>query len=54
VADAVAERQRAGRELDLRDMLIAGIARARRATIATRNARHFEGRDVPVVDPWRN
>jgi predicted nucleic acid-binding protein len=48
-----AERQRAGRVVDLRDTLIAGIAQARRATIATRNTRHFEGLDVPVVDPWQ-
>jgi predicted nucleic acid-binding protein len=44
--------ERAGRIVDLRDTLIAGIAQARRATIATRNTRHFEGLDVPVVDPW--
>jgi predicted nucleic acid-binding protein len=49
-----AERQRAGRVVDLRDTLIAGIAQARRATIATRNTRHFEGLDVPVVDPWQS
>jgi toxin FitB len=49
-----AERQRAGRVVDLRDTLIAGIAQARRATIATRNTRHFEGLDVPVVDPWHS
>ena len=48
-----AERQRAGRVVELRDTLIAGIAQARRATIATRNTRHFEGLDVPVVDPWQ-
>jgi predicted nucleic acid-binding protein len=47
-----AERQRVGRGADLRDTLIAGIAQARRATIATRNTRHFQGLDVPVVDPW--
>lgn len=41
-----AERQRAGRSVDLRDTLIAGIAQARRATIATRTVRHFEGLDV--------
>jgi predicted nucleic acid-binding protein len=49
-----AERQRAGRVVDLRDTLIAGIAQARRATIATRNTRHFEGLDVPVVNPWHS
>ncbi|MGQ0734280.1 MAG: type II toxin-antitoxin system VapC family toxin [Acidobacteriota bacterium] len=47
-----ANRQTAGRSADLRDTLIAGIAQARHATIATRNTRHFEGLDVPVVDPW--
>jgi predicted nucleic acid-binding protein len=43
---------KAGRAVDLRDTLIAGIALARRATIATRDTRHFEGLDVPVVNPW--
>ena len=51
-AQLAADRRRAGRIVDLRDLLIAGIAQARRATIATRNTRHFEGLDVPVVDPW--
>jgi predicted nucleic acid-binding protein len=51
-AQIAAERQRAGRTVDLRDTLIAGIAQARRATIATRNTRHFDGLDVPVVNPW--
>lgn len=53
-AQLAADRQRSGRAVDLRDTLIAGIAQARRATIATRNARHFEGLDVPVVDPWHS
>jgi predicted nucleic acid-binding protein len=51
-AQLAADRQRAGRPVDLRDTLIAGIAQARHATIATRNTKHFEGLDVPVVDPW--
>lgn len=53
-AQIAADRQRAGRIVDLRDTLIAGIAQARRATIATRDTRHFEGLDVPVVDPWHS
>ena len=53
-AQLAADRRRAGRNVDLRDTLIAGIAQAHRATIATRNTRHFEGLDVPVVDPWRS
>jgi predicted nucleic acid-binding protein len=32
-------------------MQIAGIAAARRATLATRNLRHFQGLGVAVVDP---
>jgi predicted nucleic acid-binding protein len=51
-AALAAARERAGRTADLRDTLIAGIAVARRATVATRNVRHFADLDVPVVDPW--
>ena len=52
-ATIAAERQRAGRPVDLRDTQIAGIALARRATLATRNLRHFKDLKVPVVDPWQ-
>ena|ERR1700730_8103965 len=45
-------RHRAGRSGELRDTMIAGIALAQHATLATRNVRHFEGLSVPVVDPW--
>ena len=48
-----AERQKAGRPVDFRDTQIAGIALSRRATLATRNLRHFRELRVPVVDPWR-
>lgn len=51
-AQLAAGRQRAGRVVDLRDTLIAGIALARRAAIATRNTKHFEGLDVRVLNPW--
>lgn len=47
-----ADRQRSGRPVDIRDTQIAGIAQARRAMLATRNIRHFEGLSVAVVDPW--
>ena len=53
-ARVAAERQRSGRPVDLRDTLIAGIALARRAVVATRNLRHFADLDVPVVDPWHS
>jgi toxin FitB len=50
-ASLAAKRRRAGRPVDMRDTQIAGIAIARRATLASRNLRHFDG--VPnVVDPW--
>jgi len=48
-----AERQKAGRMVDFRDTQIAGIALSRRATIATRNTRHFHDLRVPVIDPWQ-
>lgn len=48
-----ARRRRKGRTVDLRDTMIAGIVTARRATLATRNVRHFADLDVPVLDPWR-
>ena len=47
-----AERQRDGRPVDMRDTQIAGIAQARRASLATRNLRHFEGLTVSVINPW--
>jgi predicted nucleic acid-binding protein len=52
-AALAATRQRAGRAVDMRDTQIAGIALARRATLATRNVRHFQELSVTVVDPWR-
>jgi len=47
-----AARQRSGRSVELRDTMIAGIALAQRATLATRNVRNFDDLTVPVVDPW--
>lgn len=51
-AGIAAERRRAGRPVEIRDVQIAGIARARKATLATRNVRHFEGLGLELVDPW--
>lgn len=51
-ATLAATRQRSGRPADMRDTQIAGIAVARRATLATRNIKHFADLEVPVVDPW--
>ena len=49
-----AGRRRAGRAVDIRDIQIAGIAAARRATLATRNVKHFEGLGLKLVNPWRD
>lgn len=51
-ARLAAERRRVGRPVEIRDVQIAGIAKARRATLATRNLRHFEGLGLGLVDPW--
>jgi predicted nucleic acid-binding protein len=51
-AALVALRRRAGRPRDVRDTMIAGIALARRARLATRNVRHFDDLNVLVVNPW--
>jgi len=52
-ASLAAERQKTGRPVDMRDTQIAGIALARRATLATRNVRIFADLKVPVVNPWQ-
>jgi predicted nucleic acid-binding protein len=51
-AELAADRKTRGRPVDMRDTFIAGIALARRATLATRNVRHFDDLSVPVVNPW--
>jgi predicted nucleic acid-binding protein len=51
-AEITARRRAAGVNVDIGDTQIAGIAAARRATLATRNVRHFEDMDIPVVNPW--
>jgi toxin FitB len=50
----MAIRHRAGKPRELRDTMIAGIVIAHRATLATRNVRHFDDLNVPVVDPWQD
>lgn len=51
-AGIAARRKHAGTPCGIRDTQIAGIATARRGAIATRNVRHFEDLDVPVLNPW--
>ncbi len=47
-----AERRRAGRTVEIRDVQIAGIASARKSAVATRNLRHFAGLGLDLLDPW--
>ena len=51
-ADLMAARKRVGRPRDVRDTMIAGIAVARHATLATRNTAHFQDLPIEVVNPW--
>jgi hypothetical protein len=51
-ASLAAAPQKSGRPVDMRDTQIAGIALSRRATLATRNVRHFVDLKIPIVDPW--
>jgi toxin FitB len=51
-ADLMAVRQNSGRPGELRDTMIAGIVLASRATLATRNTRHFEDLSISLVNPW--
>jgi len=52
-AELIALRRAKGRPVDIRDAMIAGIAMANRATLATRNTPHFEYLSVSVVNPWQ-
>lgn len=51
-AKARAERERAGRPGSLTDMLIAGMALAHGASLATRNIADFDGCGLTILDPW--
>lgn len=50
--DLMARRKAKGRMGEVRDTMIAGIALATRATLATRNTTHFADLTVPVINPW--
>lgn len=41
-----------GRWVDLRDVMIGTIVANNRATLATRNTRHFADMDIDLVNPW--
>jgi predicted nucleic acid-binding protein len=51
-AEVFAARRKAGRPSGTIDLMLAGIARARGASVVTRNVADFEGVGVPIVNPW--
>lgn len=51
-ADLMASRQKKGHPGDLRDTMIAGVALARHAVLATRNTTHFSDAGVALINPW--
>ena len=52
-AELMAKRHKAGRPRDWRDTMIAAIALAHHATLATRNTAHFDDAGITVVNPWK-
>jgi len=51
-ATIAAERRAAGRPISQFDCQVAAIARAREATVATRNISDYEGCGIELIDPW--
>lgn len=52
-AEMAAKAQRSGRSVEIRDVQIAGITAVRRASLATRNTKHFDALGIRLVDPWK-
>ena len=50
-ADLMADVRASGRGIELRDLQIAGIVASRRATLVTRNTRHFNDAGINLIDP---
>ena len=51
-AELMASRQKKDRPQDLRDTMIAAVALAHHAALATRNSSHFEDAGVRLINPW--
>ena len=51
-AELFAARRRAGPPIGTIDLMLASIARARGASIVTRNVADFEGIGLTIVNPW--
>lgn len=48
-----AQREAAGFGAQPSDMMIAGIAAAMGAALATRNVKDFDGLPIQIIDPWK-
>lgn len=53
VGAIAAEQRRQGRPVEIRAVQIAAITATRKASLATRNIRHFESIGITLVDPWK-
>lgn len=51
-SECAAKRRAIGRHIGTADAMIAGIALAHHASVATRNTKDFAGTAVDVVNPW--
>jgi predicted nucleic acid-binding protein len=51
-ATARTMREKAGRPVEIQDLLIAGMALAYGASLATRNTGDFEGYGLSLINPW--
>jgi toxin FitB len=51
-AAIASHRRTLGQPAGMLDTQVAAIARANAMTVVTRNVRHFEASEVPVIDPW--
>jgi toxin FitB len=51
-ASLQARRHRAGLNVEIKDIMIAGIALSRSAILATRNTRHFADAGIRLVNPF--
>jgi len=53
-AEVFAARRKAGRPVGTVDLMLAAIARVRRASVVTRNVADFEGVGLTIINPWND
>ncbi|WP_156036798.1 hypothetical protein [Glycomyces sp. NRRL B-16210] len=49
-----AERDRIGRPISMEDAQMAAICLSRRAMLATRNTKDFDGLGITLINPWEH